>query len=183
MTNNSDETRDLTLTGYAEFTNHSNYEQDQVNLQYSLFITRTLFEENRIMQQVHGNLDALKPKEQVDNKNVTERFFGLAGAVVSSYCGDKNSFLGNYHGYGNPQGVISGSLGNITSYNENSCGALSSSVTLAPGETKTIVFLLGMKPSAEAAQVIASYADPAKTVAQELSELKADWNAILRRLF
>ncbi|MCI7739921.1 MAG: GH36-type glycosyl hydrolase domain-containing protein [Lachnospiraceae bacterium] len=182
VTNNSDETRDLTLTGYAEFTNHSNYEQDQVNLQYSLFITRTLFEENRIMQQVHGNLDALKPKEQVDNKNVTERFFGLAGAVVSSYCGDKNSFLGNYHGYGNPQGVISGSLGNITSYNENSCGALSSSVTLAPGETKTIVFLLGMKPSAEAAQVIASYADPAKTVAQELSELKADWNAKLENL-
>ena len=42
-----------------EFTNHSNYEQDQVNLQYSLFITRTLFEGNRIIQQIHGNLDAL----------------------------------------------------------------------------------------------------------------------------
>lgn len=182
VTNTSDEARDLTLTGYAEFTNHSNYEQDQVNLQYSLFITRTLFEENRIMQRVHGNLDALPEEEQVDNKNVTERFFGLAGADVSSYCGDKNSFLGNYHGYGNPQGVVSGNLGNITSYNENSCGALSSSVTLAPNETKTIVFLLGMKPSAEAAKVIASYADPAKTVAQELSELKADWNAKLENL-
>ena len=39
--NQSADTRNLTLTGYAEFTNHSNYEQDQVNLQYSLFITRT----------------------------------------------------------------------------------------------------------------------------------------------
>ena len=38
VTNHSDHERNLTLSGYAEFTNHSNYEQDQVNLQYSLFI-------------------------------------------------------------------------------------------------------------------------------------------------
>ena len=44
VTNISERHRNLTLTGYAEFTNHNNYEQDQVNLQYSLFIGRTLFE-------------------------------------------------------------------------------------------------------------------------------------------
>ena len=89
ITNNSAQTRELTLTGYAEFTNHSNYEQDQVNLQYSLFISRTQFRENRIMQKLHGNLDTLENGEKVDNKDVTERFFGLAGAPVTSYCGDK----------------------------------------------------------------------------------------------
>ena len=41
--------------------------------------------------------------EETDDKKVTERFFGLAGAEVSSYCGDKAVFLGKYHGYGNPQ--------------------------------------------------------------------------------
>lgn len=92
MTNHSDHERNLTLSGYAEFTNHSNYEQDQVNLQYSLFISRTLFEGNRITQQIHGNLDAIPENENVDEKNVTERFFGLAGAEVSSYCGDKMNF-------------------------------------------------------------------------------------------
>ena len=182
VTNQSEKPRTLTLTGYAEFTNHSNYEQDQVNLQYSLFITRTLFKGNRIMQEVHGNLDALQPEEKVDEKNVTERFFGLAGADVSSYCGDKNHFLGKYHGYGNPQGVESGNLGNTTSYNENSCGALSCAVTLMPGETKTIAFLLGMKSSAEAASVIDFYAEPYKAVNQELSALKADWNKKLENL-
>lgn len=182
VTNRSEKARDLTLTGYAEFTNHSNYEQDQVNLQYSLFITRTLFEGNRIMQRIHGNLDALPEEEQVDNKNVTERFFGLTGADVSSYCGDKNHFLGNYHGYGNPQGVASGDLGNVTSYNENSCGALSCRVTLEPGETKSIAFLLGMAPSAEAGQVIHSYSDPHLTVDYELSLLKEDWNKKLDNL-
>ncbi len=33
VTNQFDHERNLTLSGYAEFTNHSNYEQDQVNLQ------------------------------------------------------------------------------------------------------------------------------------------------------
>ncbi len=182
VTNRSQNTRSLTLTGYAEFTNHNNYEQDQVNLQYSLFITKTLFETNRIMQQVHGNLDTLSSDEQVDGKCVTERFFGLAGEKVSSYCGDKAHFLGNYHGYSNPQGVLSGDLGNVTSYNENSCGALSCTVELAPGESRTIAFVLGMKRSAEAADILDGYADPSAAVKKELSELKQLWDERLVHL-
>lgn len=58
VTNTGPTPRRLTLTGYAEFTNHSNYEQDQVNLQYSLFISRTVFAGNWLTQQIHGNLDA-----------------------------------------------------------------------------------------------------------------------------
>ena len=175
VSNHSERARDLTLTGYAEFTNHSNYEQDQVNLQYSLFITKTLFEKNRIIQQIHGNLDALPEDGQVDSKNVTERFFGLAGAEVASYCGEKEHFLGKYHGYGNPLGVISGSLGNVDSYNENSCGALSCQVTLAPGETKTILFALGPDGSEAADSILDSYADPAAQTKKELQELKSFW--------
>ena len=175
VTNTDDIPRELTLTGYAEFTNHSNYEQDQVNLQYSLFIGRTVFEGNRITQQIHGNLDALAQGEDVDDKTVTERFFGLAGAPVSSYCGDKTAFLGAYHGYGNPQGVAAGDLGNVESYNENSCGALSCKVKLAPGQSKTILFATGMKPSAEAAAILAGYADPAARVQQEVDALKTEW--------
>lgn len=183
VTNKSDRTRNLTLSGYAEFTNHNNYEQDQVNLQYSLFITRTLFEKDRIIQQIHGNLDTLKADEEVDDKKVTERFFGLAGAEVSSYCGDKDQFLGKYHGYGDPQGVTSADLGNVTSYNENSCGALSCKITLAPGESRTVIFLLGMKPSSEAEDIIKSYKkDPAGRIRQEIDTLKADWFAKLDHL-
>lgn len=175
VTNTSDRVRSLTLSGYAEFTNHSNYEQDQVNLQYSLFITRTLFEGNRITQQIHGNLDALAEDEEVDDKKVTERFFGLAGAEVDSFCGNKDVFLGRYHGYGDPAGVISGHLGNALSNNGNSCGSLSCLVTLEPGESKTVLFLLGMKPSNDATEVIRSYTDPASQVEKEVSTLKNDW--------
>lgn len=182
LTNHSDKRRELTLTGYAEFTNHSNYEQDQVNLQYSLFIGRTLFQGNRIVQQIHGNLDALPEQEKIDEKNVTERFFGLAGAEVSSYCGDKNHFLGAYHGYRNPQGVASGNLGNVLSYNENSCGSLSCTISLEPEETKTVAFLLGEQYSQEAAAIIASYQNAEAAIKRELDGLKSYWDGNLSRL-
>ena len=47
VTNDSDKPRNLSVFGYCEFTNDNNYEQDQVNLQYTLFITRTYFMGNR----------------------------------------------------------------------------------------------------------------------------------------
>ena len=181
LTNTDSKPRHLTVTGYAEFTNNSNYEQDQVNLQYSLFISRTMFRGNRIRQAIHGNLDALKDGEYVDNKDVTERFFGLAGSPVSSYCGDKEAFLGLYHGYGNPQGVEAGDLGNVLSYNENSCGALSAKMTLQPGESKTVAFVLGMQRDAQAGAILDGYADPAAVCQRELGELKTWWHSRLER--
>ena len=176
LKNTSDKTRKLTITGYAEFTNNSNYEQDQVNLQYSLFIGRTYFDKNRVVQQVHGNLADVEKDKPVDNKIVTERFLGLAGSEVSSYCGDKEEFLGLYHSYKNPVGVENGDLGNHLSYNENSCGAVSSIIQLAPGEEKSIAFIVGMKYTDEAGKIIDSYKDVAKTCEKELSELKKWWH-------
>ncbi|MFC5630166.1 MULTISPECIES: GH36-type glycosyl hydrolase domain-containing protein [Streptococcus] len=182
VTNNSNQIRNLTLTGYAEFTNHSNYEQDQVNLQYSLFISRTQFQDNRIIQQIHGNLNTLEEDEQVDEKNVTERFFGLAGNPITSYCGDKKAFLGRYNGYDEPVGVTSGNLGNTNNYNENACGSLASQVTLAPNESKTLVFVLGEKSSREAQAIIQSYENAKESVTFEIEELRSEWNNRLEGL-
>ncbi|MCQ2500827.1 MAG: N,N'-diacetylchitobiose phosphorylase, partial [Lachnospiraceae bacterium] len=182
ITNTSDTVRELTVSGYAEFTNNSNYEQDQVNLQYSLFISRTKFVDNRIMQEIHGNLDALAEKREHGDDEVTERFFGLVGSPVSSHCGDKASFLGLYNGYDKPDGIASGDLGGHSCYCENACGALSSVITLQPGETKQMAFVLGMKKSAEAAEILASYDALSDTVAAEVQELKNDWYGRLDNL-
>jgi len=174
VTNQSAQKRELTLTGYAEFTNSGNYEQDQVNLQYSQFITRTLFDRNRIRQQIHGNLDA--QNSAVDAKIVVERFFGLAGVEVSSCCGDKAEFLGAYRGYGNPVGVETGDLGGSLNYNGNSCGALSAVVSLEPGETKSIAFLLGEKPAGESAALMKVYQEPETVCRREWDELTWYWH-------
>ncbi|MBR4629964.1 MAG: N,N'-diacetylchitobiose phosphorylase [Treponema sp.] len=176
LKNTGDKTRKLTLTGYAEFTNNSNYEQDQVNLQYSLFIGRTYFDKNRVVHQVHGNLADVEKSKPVDNKIVTERFLGLAGSEVSSYCGDKEEFLGAYRNYANPVGVESGDLGNHLSYNENSCGAVSTVVELKAGEEKLVAFIVGMKYTEEAEKIIAKYADVDSVCQKELAELKSWWH-------
>ena len=178
--NRGERPRSLTLTAYAEFTSHPNYEQDQVNLQYSQFITRAFYDSGRVRQQIHGNL-AARLKGVADQSGLFERFLGLAGAEVSSWCGDRAAFLGPYRRYNAPLGVERGDLGNVENYNENSCGALSTVLTLAPGETKTVAFLLGEKTEAESAALLAAYADPGPVCADEIGALRAFWEARLSR--
>ena len=178
--NDSDIVRELTVTGYAEFTNNPNYEQDQVNLQYSQFITRTEFENDHILQLIHGNLDAVSADgKEVDNKDVGYRLFGLAGQRVSGYCGNKENFLGRYHGYGDPQGVTTGKLDGSMNYNENACGALSAVLVLNPGETAHLAFIVGAKNREESRALMARYADPAAVCPEELAALKAHWHTRL----
>lgn len=178
--NDSDVVRELTVTGYAEFTNNPNYEQDQVNLQYSQFITRTEFENDHILQLIHGNLDAVSADgKEVDNKDVGYRLFGLAGQRVSGYCGNKEKFLGRYHGYGDPQGVTTGKLDGSMNYNENACGALSAVLVLNPGETAHLAFIVGAKNREESRALMARYADPAAVCPEELAALKAHWHTKL----
>ena len=179
VTNNSDKARSLNITGYAEFTNNSNYEQDQVNLQYSQYITKTVFVENRVRQMIHANLDRIENGKEIDNKDVVNRFIGLAGAPVDSWCGDRGEFLGEYHRYGNPVGVESGKLNNHGNYNENSCGAITTVLELAPGETKTIAFLVGMIDNETAGKIVASYTDTKAVCDKELEELIAYWHGQL----
>lgn len=179
VTNNSDKERNISAFGYCEFTNDNNYEQDQVNLQYTLFITRTYFEDNRIKQVINENVNKGKA---INGSVAFNRIFGLAGAKVASYCGDKTSFLGRYHGYGNPQAVINGDCGNQLNYNSNACGALETKLTLAPGESKEFAFIVGMKSDEEANAIMDSYKDVAAATKAEYDELIDYWHSKLAHL-
>ena len=170
VTNDGDKARKLAVTGYAEFTNDPNYEQDQVNLQYTLFISRTYYKNGFILQKFNEHF------EDPDK----ERFFGAVGADITAYCGDRDKFVGAYKGYHNPAGIAEG-LKNDLNYNGNSCGALQSDLTLAPGETKEIIYILGAKPEAAAAELIAGYKRPGRADA-ELAELKTYWHSKLDNL-
>ena len=167
--NASDRARSLSVFGFIEFTNDSNYEQDQVNLQYTLFITRTSFEGNRIIQHINENSG-----RDASGSNHRERFFGLAGQKVDSACGNLDSFIGSYRTYSNPIGVENGCDGSMN-FNSNACGALESDITLEPGEEKTFVYVLGQRDSAAAAEIIAKYED-VSLVDREVSELKSFWH-------
>jgi len=175
ITNESDSPRNLTVTGFCEFTNSTNYEQDQVNLQYTLFITKSYFMKNYIKQVTNENCHS-----DVNGDSATNKFFGLAGAEVSSYCADKDLFLGSYRQYRNPIGVETGDLGNHLSFNGNSCGALATKITLAPGESKEIAFILGMNSDVEAEKIMASYKDDlTKKVEEDYKTLVDYWHGQL----
>jgi cellobiose phosphorylase len=167
ITNNDSVPRKLSVTGYCEFVNDNNYEQDQINLQYTLFITRTYFKGNHILQR----------QNEVYNNPDTDRFLGLAKGTVDAYCGDRDAFVGAYRGYANPKGIEEGLKGDLN-YNTNACGALQSDIVLQPGETKELTYVLGQQPEAVAKELIAKY-EADGVVEAELAELKNYWHSKL----
>ncbi|MCL1845566.1 MAG: N,N'-diacetylchitobiose phosphorylase [Defluviitaleaceae bacterium] len=178
VTNNDSAPREISAYGYAELTCDGNYEQDQVNLQYTQFITRTFFKDSYIVQTVTENMAHFRGHEPV------ARFFGLAGAKVASYCGDRAAFMGRYRDYGNPEGVEKGKLCGTLNYNTNSCGALQTVVKLAPGESKTFSFVMGQqygRDAKNAPDLIARY-EKSATVDAEIKQLKDYWHGKLANL-
>ncbi|MCH5208058.1 MAG: N,N'-diacetylchitobiose phosphorylase [Oscillospiraceae bacterium] len=168
ITNRGEKPRKLSVTGVCEFVNENNYEQDGVNLQYTLFITHTYFKDDFILQR------------QNETEGGISRFFGVSGTDVSAYCGDREKFLGNYRGYANPAGIENG-LSNELNYCGNSCGALQSDIELKGGETREIIYILGQKAENEAREIIAKYGE--KGIAErEISELKNYWHSMLDNL-
>ncbi|MCR5718011.1 MAG: N,N'-diacetylchitobiose phosphorylase [Oscillospiraceae bacterium] len=170
VTNLDDKPRVLSVYGFIEFTNDCNYEQDQVNLQYTLFISRTERIGNKILQHINEHSD----KDETGSNHL-ERFFGMTGADVSDCCGSLKNFIGPYRTYSNPIMVEQGACDDSMNFNENSCGALRTQIILKPGETRELTYLLGMKNDAESAEIMKRY-EIAGVVDKELEELKTFWH-------
>ena len=75
--------------------------------------------------------------------------------------------------------MAGGDLGGELNYNGNGCGALSTEIRLAPGETKSLAFVLGMKKNAEAGEILKKYEDPQKICKIDLDELISYWHGKL----
>lgn len=168
ITNNSDKERNLSTFGFVEFTNEDNYEQDQVNLQYSLFISKTEFKDNKILQTISGNSE----------KDCRNRFFGMVGADITASCGNLSDFIGSYRTYSNPVAVEKGKCSNTMNYNSNSCGALQSDITLKAGETVELVYILGQRNNEQADEILNQYKQSGK-VDSEIKQLKDYWHGQL----
>jgi cellobiose phosphorylase len=176
VTNNGSNERKISCFGFVEFTCESFYEQDQVNLQYTQFITRTYFKDKFILQTINENcLNA------VNQSRVETRFFALAGAKVTSYCGDRAAFLGKYRDYGNPVSVENGKLDGTLNYNLNPCGALHTAFDLEPGKSVEFTFLLGQKREAQVKKLVSRYEDMSLPE-KEIDKLQIYWHSRLANL-
>ena len=170
VTNNSGKTRRLSVFGACEIVNHNSALDDQIDLQCTLFLTRSRFGENYV-HQMHNYIKGQEPKE---------RFFGLAEGGVTAFCGSRDDFLGLYRGYNNPKGVEEG-LGNQTNFCMNSVGAIQKDIALGAGESETFTFVLGQHAEEDAIKILGSYktSTPAK---EQLEELKKVWHNRLNGL-
>lgn len=167
LTNLSDRPRKLSLFGYCELTTDSYYEQDLVNMQYTQYITRTEFKGDHLLQHINEFCDV-----QPNGENGLERFFGLAGAEVTSYTGRRERFLGQ-HRFSGPQAVVDGRCDDSLNYGGNPCGALHTALELKPGESRTVAFILAQKGEAEARALMDRYQKHTAEV------VAAEWNALI----
>ncbi len=174
--NLGDRPRELALFGYCEFTNESLYSQDLVNLQYTQFITRTEFARDHILQHINEHCN-VRP----DGENGAERFFGLAGAPVASYTGQRSAFLGRKR-FDAPQAVLDGRCDDSLNFNGNPCGALQATLTLQPGERKTVAFVLAQYGETQARALLDGYRDAVAVCDRELEALIAYWHGKLDHL-
>ena len=182
VTNESAQPRDLSLFSFCEFTNQWNTSQDQVNLQYSLFIIRgELTEDNLLRIAIQDNLT---PEVGAVSKSdlSMHTWMGLAGSAIDGFDSSRESFLGPYRSYHNPLVVEQGQCTNSKVYGDNACGTLQTNVTLQPGESREILILLGIGDARTVGKKTFAEFGSLERAETELQKLKENWHAKLGSL-
>jgi cellobiose phosphorylase len=180
VTNTTDAPRTISAFSYAELANEWNYRMDLENLQYSQYVVHATYE-NGMIHRYNSTRDAS-----------TDVWFGLAGADVVSFDTDRDAFLGAYRTQANPIAVERGECSGSQTVGDNSCSSLHTRLELAPGETREIIFCLGigapdkswsddfgtLRPGRD---VMAEFANPERLEA-ELAKIRSEWAGALAPL-
>ncbi len=162
LTNTGDTPRTLTVATYVEFSFHT-ITIDNQNLQMSLYSTGSSCSDGIVEYDMHY-------------EPWTFHYFA-ACQPVDSYDTLRDNFIGPYRTETNPLAVERGAGSNASATTQNHCGSLFRKITLAPGETGRLVYLLGHGSRDAAGRAMqAKYADLATTDA-EFAALRAHWRS------
>ncbi|MFT3867481.1 MAG: N,N'-diacetylchitobiose phosphorylase [Nibricoccus sp.] len=178
VTNNTGRSRKLSIFTYCEFANLWSTFQDLINLQYSQFITRASLEDGILGISCNPHYD-------FDGKDLTgcaRVWMSLGGAPLVGVETVRERFLGTYGGYAAPVAVAKGKCSNFLAEGDNTCGTLQADVTLAPGETRELIVMLGIGTvDTHGRKTTAEFGDPKRCEA-EFQKLKALWHKPLQSL-
>ncbi len=118
--------------------------------------------------------------------------FLWCSAPVSGFDTDRESFLGLYNGLDRPEVVFSGKSKNSVAHGWSPIASHSVAVDLAPGETKTITWVLGYVennqdqkympdglPNIEQAESMVKRYQNSESVSMDMTALKAYWEELL----
>ena len=181
VTNESDRPRQISAFTFCEFTNQWVTTQDQVNLQYSLFIVRGELNDGLLRITIHDNLT---PKiEEISAKDMPFKcWMTLVGAPLAGYDTSREAFIGPYRGYNNPLAVEQGKCTNSNAYGDNACGSLQTDLTLQPGESRELVVLLGIGDARTIGKRTLAEFGSLRRAEAEFQKLKESWHARLGSL-
>lgn len=167
LTNLTDRPRSLTVTGYVEFSFHT-ITVDNQNLQMSLYSQGASYADGIV------EVDAYY-------EPWTFHYFASSG-TPDSFDAMRDDFVGPYRDETNPLAVARGRGSGSQGTTQNHCGALLHRVTLAPGGTARLAFVLGYGSRDGAGRAMkAKYSSPA-AVDDERARLAAHWRGKQDRL-
>ena len=179
LTNESDEKRDFTLFSYVEFCLW-NAMDDMTNFQRN-FSTGEV--------EIHGS--TIYHKTEYRERRNHYAIFSV-NADIDGFDTDRDSFLGAYGENRAPEVVMTGKAKNSVASGWAPVGSHQINISLAPGESRDLVFVLGYvenkkdekweglnKVNRKPAEAMLAKFDTTEKADQALGDLKAYWNSLL----
>lgn len=181
VSNQDDNPRQLSIFSFCEFTNQWDTFQDQVNLQYSLFIVRGELSDGLLRIAIQDNLTG--DSEDISIHDIARHcWMAVVGAEMSGYDTSREAFLGPYRGYHNPLVVEEGRCQGSNAYGDNACGVLQVDVSLRPGESREMLFMSGIGDARTVGKRTVTEYGSVGRADIELRKLKDEWHSKLGSL-
>ena len=141
--------------------------------------------------EIEGGGRTIYHKTEYKERRDHYAFYGV-NAKVDGFDTDRESFMGLYNGFGEPEAVLAGKSRGSVAHGWSPIASQSISVSLKAGESKTFVFTLGYVELPEKdkwerkgvinkkpAHAILSKFDTAAKVDRAFAALKAHWDSLL----
>ncbi len=181
LTNEGSEAKSFSLFSYVEF------------CLWNAMDDMTNFQRNLSTGEVEVMDSVIIHKTEYRERRNHYAIFGV-NAPVDGFDTDRDSFLGAYHGYNDPQAILNDACSNSMASGWSPIGAHQIRISLAPGESKSFIFVLGYCENPEdqkwesrgvvnkapAKALMEAFSTDEKAEAA-LAELKAYWIRLLAK--
>jgi cellobiose phosphorylase len=177
VTNTGERPRTLRVFAFCEFTTEWNLINDTLNLQYTQYIGRARYADEMIAASSCAHLTA--DPENFSNRDQSRHWWMTQCLTpVTGHDCDREAFIGAYGGFHSPSSVRVGECTGSQGFSDNTCGALQSDLTLAPGESADILILLGIGAATVGKSVRREFGNLA-AFDKGLAELQTHWHGLL----
>jgi cellobiose phosphorylase len=185
LTNTGARPRRLSVTGYVEFAlGHALV--DLINQCDDQHFNRVHFEKdlNALFATKTYWVTETRGTQQQENKEWDQWAYFTVNSPVSGYETLRERFIGPYRSESNPLAVESGHLSSQDTDFGNAVGALQTDIVLAPGETRDIIFSLGVIPKPEFEKrkrdTALAFRD-ADSIGRAFTRVREDWDTFFSR--